>query len=292
MALTSPRGLLVPGPVARPSRYGLFSVAQPGDTSDGHWQAGLEFEDALCAGIRSTLLHCGEPSPEPAAKVPDPGPIYRSLDPFTLIGSYDCSTGGRRAGDAFDIATRRLLAREEQGVEEIFWTGITIDGTLSSSLATGDTDNTVTVTDVTGGTTLDPVTALDVLEEAMGTCVPGQGVIHVPLRAASTLASQFLVVPEGDTVHTHTGNLVAFGTGYPGTGPDNASVADGEAWLFGTGQVMVWKSDTFLTPPDVAAAVDRTVNDLTVFAERTYAVGFSCCLFAVRMFLTCCTGGG
>jgi hypothetical protein len=290
MALTAPRGLLVPGPQAVPARYGLFSVAQAGDTADGHWQAGLEFEDPLCAGIRSTLPHCGDPSPEPAAKEPDPGPIFRSVDPFTLIGSYDCSVGGRPVSQAFDIATRRLLAREEQGVEEILWTGVTVDGTLSSSLAGGDTDATVVVTDLTGASTLDPVAALDVLEEAMGTCVPGQGVIHVPYRAASTLSSRYLVVPEdvpaGTSFRTHVGNLVALGAGYPGTGPANIAVAANETWIFGTGQVMVWKGDVFLNPPEVAQAIDRILNNITVYAERTYAVGFSCCLFAVRMSLS------
>lgn len=291
MAITAPRGLLVPGPQARPSRHGLFSVAQMGDTSDGHWQAGLEFEDPLCGDVSSTMPHCGDSSPLPADKIPEPGPLFRTLDPFTLIGSYNCSAGGRRSQDAFDIARDRLIAREEQGVERVFWTGITVDGTVSSSLADGDDE--ISVTDVTGGGgALDPVTALDMLEEAMGSCVAGQGVVHVPYRAASTLASQFLVARDGDGMFTHTGQPVVFGAGYPGTGPANGAVATGEAWLFGTGQVMVWQGDTFLTPPNLAEAVDRTINDVTVFAERTYAVGFSCCLFAVKMFLTCCTGGG
>jgi len=290
MAIT-PRGLLVPGPQARPSRYGLFSVAQQGNTSDGHWQAGIEWEDTLCGDVYSTLPHCGEPSPEPAPKTADPGPLFRTADPFTLYGSYNCSTGGRRAQDAFDIARARLAAREEQGVELVLWTGITVDGTLSSSLATGDDE--ISVTDVTGsGGALDPVTALDLLEEAMGGCVPGAGVIHVPYRAASTLASQFLVAREGDGMYTHTGQSVVFGAGYPGSGPDNDAAADGEAWLFGTGQVTLWRGDPFLTPATLAEAMDRTINDVTVFAERTYAVGFSCCLFAVKMFLSCCTGGG
>jgi len=290
MAIT-PRGLLVPGPQARPSRYGLFSVAQQGNTSDGHWQAGLEFEDILCGDIGSTLPHCGDPSPDPAAKEAEPGPLVRNVDPFTLFGSYTCSTGGRRAQDAFDIARARLAAREEQGAERALWTGITPDGLLSSSLAYGDDE--LSVDDLTGvGGAYDPITALDVLEEAMGTCVAGAGVIHVPYRAASTLASQNLVVRDGDGMYTHTGQSVVFGAGYPGTGPSNSPVSDGEAWLFGTGQVMLWRGDAFLTPATLGEAMDRTINDVTVYAERTYAVGFSCCLFAVRMFLSCCTGGG
>jgi hypothetical protein len=213
------------------------------------------------------------------------------VDPFTLYGSYQCSTGGRRSQDAFTIASARLAAREEQGVERVFWTGITNDEVLGSSLADGDVAAGITVTDLTGGATLDPVTALDLLEEAMGTCVPGQGVIHAPARTSATLGSQFLVMETPGGAETHLGNRVVFGAGYPGTGPANVAVAADEAWLFGTGQVMVWRGEEFLTPENAAQAVDRTLNDITVFAEKTYAVGFSCCLFAVRMFLSCCLGG-
>jgi hypothetical protein len=290
MAIT-PNGLWVQGPRVRPARYGLFSVAQPGDTSDPHWMAGVSFEDTLCADIASTTAHCGDTSPMPGPKDIDGGPLFRLVDPFTVYGSYACGTGGRKASDAFAIASARLAAREELGVERVFWTGVTNDEVLGSSLADGDAAAGLSVVDLTGASTLDPVTALDLLEEAMGACIPGAGVIHVPLRAASSLASQFLVVRDGDSIYTHTGQSVVFGSGYPGTGPANVAVAANEAWLFGTGQIMVWRGDTFLTPELPAQAVDKTLNDITVFAERTYAVGFSCCIFAVRMFLSCCHAG-
>lgn len=290
MAIT-PQGLWLPGPRAVPARYGLFSVAQPGDTSDPHWQAGISWEDTLCADVASTTAHCGDASDEPSPKDTDGGPTFHLADPFTIYGSYDCSTGGRRSGDAFAIAAARLAAREELGVERAFWTGVTNDEVLGSSLADGDVAAGITVTDLTGGATLDPVTALDLLEEAMGTCVPGQGVIHAPLRASATLGSQFLVVESLGGATTHLGNPVVFGAGYPGTGPANVAVAADEAWLFGTGQVMVWQGESFMTPPDLAAAVDKVLNNVTVFSEKTYAVGFSCCVFAVRMFLSCCLGG-
>lgn len=293
MASITPRGLWVPGPAPRPRRGGLLTVAQVGDTSDPHWQAGLEFEDTLCVDIGATLSHCGDPSPDPMPKDPEGGPLFRQVDPFTLYGSYFCAVPGRPAQDAFDIAIARLNAKEEYGVERTFWTGVTPDGTLGSSLADGDAAAGIAVTDLTGGGgALDPITAMDVLEEAMGNCVPGQGVIHVPDRAASTLGAAFLLLagPDG-TYTTHLGNPVIFGAGYPGTGPANAVVADDETWLFGTGQVMVWQSEMFLTPELVPQAVDKVLNDVTVFAEKTYAVGFSCCVFAVRMFLSCCLGG-
>jgi hypothetical protein len=173
----------------------------------------------------------------------------------------------------------------------VLWTGVTNDEELGSSLAGGDAEAGITVTDLTGATALDPVSAVALLEEALAGCVPGAGVIHAPTLAAAPLGSQALLVTGPDGAYTRAGNQVVIGSGYPGTGPANAAVADGEVWLFGTGQVMVWRGDTFLTPPDLAASVDKVLNDQVVFAERSYAVGFSCCLFAVRMFLSCCLGG-
>jgi hypothetical protein len=262
------------------------AVAQSGDTGDPHWQAGLEWEDTLCEDVDATLPDCGDVSPTPV-KAPAGGPSFRVSDPFTIYGSYTCSTGGRRASDAFDIARARLLANEDRGVERVFWTGDATAGDVTPSLADGDPVAGITPTDLTpGGGAANAGVALGLLEGAMAGCVPGAGVVHVPFKAASVLASKYLVLDEGGRMMTQAGQTVVMGAGYPGTGPANASVAADEAWLFGTGQVKVWKGDVFMTPDLFPQAMDRTLNDVTVFAERTYAVAFSCCLFAVRMTLS------
>lgn len=68
------------------------------------------------------------------------------------------------------------------------------------------------------------------------------------------------------------------GTGTP-------AVADGEAWLFVTGPVKVVRGPKFFTPDrdDTEAAVDRLMNDVTVFAERNYGFQYECGIAAIRV---------
>jgi hypothetical protein len=282
MAITETRGLLVPGPRVIPRRFGLFSVTGVSNPADPHWQAGAEFEDALCVGVDTTLPVCGVVSP-PYNKTPEGGPEFRMTDPFTVYGSYECSTGGRSAQDAFDIARRRLDAWQEYGVESVLWTGTTAAGDVHPSLSDGDGAAFV-ATDVTPAAgAADAVSAMALLEGALADCTPGAGVIHVPYEAIPALKASALIIREGDSITTTTGQLVVAGAGYPVTGPAADVPAAGEVWIFGTGPVLVLGSDVFLTPDTLAAAVDRSINDVTVYAERTFAVGISCCLIAVLM---------
>lgn len=82
------------------------------------------------------------------------------------------------------------------------------------------------------------------------------------------------------------------GTGTP-------AVTAGESWMFVTGSIKILRGPKFNTPEpgDLAGAVDRLVNDITVFAERNYAFEYECGVAAVRVRLnTCCgcsdSGGG
>lgn len=289
MAITGLRGLLVPGPVATPSRYGLLSVAQDLSVTDPHWQAGLEFEDTLCVPAGSTLPHCGSSSPSPNPKDPEAGPDFRMADPFTLYGSYECSVGGRPVNSAFEIARARLLAREEIAAEKVLWTGVTAAGTVGPSFADGDGVDLSPVDLTPGSGAVDPVTGMGLLEAALADCAPGLGVVHVPPALAATLRFHNLLELDGSTYRTPMGNPAVLGGGYPGgTGPGGDTADDGEAWLFATGPIGFWRSEVFMTPDLPKEAIDRSFNNITVFAERTWALGISCCLLAVRVL----TAGG
>lgn len=291
MAITGVRGLLVPGPQLQVAKYGLLSVMQgPTTPIDVHWQAGLEFEDLYCENVSSTLPNCPEAVVE---KEPAGGPDSRFVEPFTLYGSYFCGTGGRPAGDAFSIARGRLFANEHRGVEEVFWTGLTDAGAVIPSLAFGDVAAGIVPVDVSPAGALDPVSAIAALESALAECLPGPGVIHANYGLGAYLAAQSLLTVNGDgTYSTPTGQLLALGAGYPGSGPNNIPIAPGETWVFATGPIIGWRSEIFMTPNEVGEAVDRSLNNITVFAERTWAIGFSCCIFAVRATLSCDCGSG
>ena len=281
MAIT-PRGLLVEGPDAVPGRYGLLSVVTPRSLTDPHWEAGLEFETDFCDLATSTLPDCGLAS-TPPVKEPDGGPMFHQGDPFTIIGSYECSVGGRSADQAFTIARTRLTAWEQNELERVFWSGVTPAGDVNPSLTNGDSEAGITPTDLSPvGVAGDAQAAIGALEAAMATCVPGLGIIHVPTVLAATLVSENLVKFDGTVYRSPMGHPVVFGSGYTNTGPGEVVPADGEAWMFATGPIAIWQGDVFLTPDSLAAAIDTTLNNVTVFAERTWAVGISCCLFAIR----------
>ena len=61
------------------------------------------------------------------------------------------------------------------------------------------------------------------------------------------------------------------GTGYNGAGPDGVVTA-GEPWIYATGAVGV-----AVSPSINITAIDRSINELTVFSENSAAAFFSPC---------------
>jgi hypothetical protein len=60
--------------------------------------------------------------------------------------------------------------------------------------------------------------------------------------------------------------------------------------MYVTGSIKVLRAPVFYTPDrnENSAAVDRQVNNITVFAERTYAIQQDCIVGAVRVLLQSC----
>lgn len=92
----------------------------------------------------------------------------------------------------------------------------------------------------------------------------------------------------GDTTFTDTGAVVPAAA--PPTEDTSNSAPVGESWIYVTGSIKVLRGPTFFTPNrgDDGGAVDRLVNDVTVFAERTYAIQQDCIIGAVRVLLQSC----
>lgn len=279
-----PSGLLVRGPRCIGSvRYGLLSVVDPVTPTDQHWEgSGVEWEDFLCATQSQSFLdYC--PPVSGFTKTATSDIDFCHADPFYVKGSFECSTGGRPVSEGFEIARQRLLTWENHEVERTFWTGISANGTVNPSLAFGNDTCGLTVTDLTPlAGAVDPTAAISILEEALTDFSACGGVIHAPYGFAAQLAQATLLEREGDRYYTPTGQSLALGAGYPGTGPANVAPGAAESWLFATGPIAIWRSNVFMTPNDVAEGVNRSVNNITVHAERAYAVGFSCPVIAVR----------
>lgn len=285
---TAPRGVLVRGPrPAAPIKYGLLNVVQPVTPEDPHWEvSGVEWEDFLCTTVESFIEDCPPATGHTKSKERDLK--FCASDPFIIKGSFDCSTGGRRVGDAFEIARQRLLNWEGHELESVFWTGLSANGVSNPSLAFGNDECEIDVFDLTPvGGPVDPVGGIATLEEALTDSVPNGGVIHVPYGLSAYLANFQLLVADGDRYYTPTGNAYVLGSGYPGSGPANVAAAAGTTWIYATGPVAVWRSDVFMTPTEISQAIDRQINDVTVYAERVYAVGYSCAVYAINVDLTC-----
>lgn len=288
MALFPGGSILVKSPrCTEPHKYGLLSVVTPFTPTDVHWQAGgIQWEDYLCGdGTETFIDNC--PPASGFTKPSERNLNFCVADPFVAVGSFDCSPVGRPAGEAFEIARRRLLAWEGRQVENSVWTGITANGTINPSFAFGNDQCEIVPVDVNPGGAVDPVAAFSLLESALGDEVACGGIIHVPVNLVSFLKAHHLLEVQGDELYSPSGYRVVAGNGYPGTGPANAAAAAGEAWIFATGPMLIARSVMMMVPESVAEGVNRQLNNITVRAERFYSVGFSCSLLAVRASLTC-----
>lgn len=285
----TPCGLYVPSPTITPNRWGLLDVVEPTTPEDGHWEGGITWDNNFCTDINSTVGFC--PIPEDGS---NPKTAHRDFeaccaDPFILYGSYNCPPPGRSAEEAFTIAKERLFIKEGRAAETVFWTGLTDGGTdINPCLAFGNNTCENPPIDLTAEAgPVGVVASIGVLESALGECSPGVGLIHANYGLASFLTSHRLIYQdENDGLITITGQKIVLGQGYPGTGPGNIPATPGTTWVFATGPMVVWRSEVFLTPERFTeGAMDFKLNNVKVYAERTYAVGWSCCLFAIQVDL-------
>lgn len=294
MALV-PRGFLVKSPSCdTPPPYSLLSSVTPTSISDPHWMAGpIEWEDFLCGeGLEAFIDLCPSGvippsgvSPTDFVKPAERNTQFCAAEPFVVVGSYECPPIGRPAGEAFEIARKRLLVWESHQVEETLWTGAIAnsDGFVSPSFAFGNPDCDILPVDINPTGSLDPVAAIATLEEALGDIVACGGTIHVPYGLLAYLARFNLLILEDGVYYTPSGVKVIAGHGYPGSGPANIPAVPGEVWVFATGPLVLVRGNVITVPDRLGEAVDRNINNVTVRAERFYAVGFSCVLLAVRV---------
>ena len=275
-------GFLVSSFKRQDRSHGILSAVEPVYLEDPHWQAGLEWETDCSVEASSTLPPCPEALEEKAV---DGGLLFCTAEPFTVMGSYKCSTGGRTAIEALNIATNRLRMNKEKSIERIFWTGTSAVGNVNPSLQGGNSSCGITPINLTPeDCPLSPVDGIAALESSIVECVPGGiGVIHLNFGVLAYIAAAHLLREVDGKFYTPTGQLIVAGAGYPGSGPSNIPSSPGTTWLFATGPLAVFASDIFFTPPHIDQAVERLKNDITFFAEQTFSVVWDCCVFAVQI---------
>jgi hypothetical protein len=271
--------------------YGLWDAVEQRTPGNPHWQQGVTWIER-CPDGGTTYDEClsvtgtGAP-PEPGAKADNVDQTDRGATPFTIFTEFDCAPVGLR--DAETVASDALARIEQQQVEAAFWTG-TVGGQtvafphLAANAEVLDSQQIVlqptATTCVTG---VDAAHALGALEDCLADCYAGQGVIHIPRIALPTLAAWGLVQARDGGLFTMAGNRVVVGGGYTGSGPDGTTPAAGSTWMFATGALFGYRGDVRMHSP--RDSIDRSANTMRMIAERTYVLGFECCLLAAHFEL-------
>lgn len=270
--------------------YGLWDAVQHPPAPD-HWMAGITFEER-CAVASTTYDECvvvtgvGSP-PAPDAKSATFVKSFRGAQPFTVFAEFDCSPVGLT--DAATVARDALARVEHRQVESAFWTGVAggvavVYPHLAADAQVLDTDGVVLQSAasvcVTG---VDVARGLGSLEDCLGDCYGGLGLIHVPRFALPTLEAALLVFERDGGLYTMSGNRVVVSDAYPGTSPSGAAPAAGTAWIYATGAAFGYRSDIrFFSPRE---SFDRSNNTMQMIAERTYLFASECCTQAALINL-------
>lgn len=262
--------------------YGLLSAVQPLPITTPHWQNGVTWRER-CEDIHVTYDECvavtgsGGPPPEPPVKTSTFTMKTRGATPFTVYTEFVCSPVG--SADAATAASEALGRKAPYAVERAFWTGLAENnvGIVYPHLAAATTvvdaqSITMQTVPVTGGV-MHPGDALGFIEQTLAACNNSVGVVHIPRRALPSFG--IYIQSNGGQLRTNGGNLVAAGSGYPGTSPSGAAPPTGQTWIYGTGQVFEAHSNVAVT--GVRDSIDRTNNTVTMIAERTYLLGWDCC---------------
>ena len=282
---------IVNPPAFAPLPYGLWDAAEH-PTLPAHWQQGVTWIDRCPVGDTTydeclTVTGAGSP-PEPPAKTDNVVQEFRGATAFTVFAEFDCSPVG--LSDAATIAEESLSRIEHAQVEAAFWTGAAggqpgiVLPHLASDAEVLDSNGivlqTVATVAVTGG---DVATVLGLLEDALDDCYGGEGVVYIPRFALPTFVASLLVQVVDGVLRTMSGNRVVVSGDFPGTSPAGASPAAGTSWIYATGPLFAYRSEVFAT--QTRESFDRAENTMKMIAERTYVLGFSCCLIAALVDL-------
>lgn len=200
--------------------------------------------------------------------------------PFAVYSSYTCGS----IGFSFDEVRQRVLTRlslqEQRAVESRLWQGNSSQGITGLFANATDLGSTSCVTE-----------AIEVLEQALADNAIVGGLIHARPGMSAHLANAVLLErPTPRTWTTPLGTPYVFGQGYDGTGPTGQAASASTEWMYASGRVLVWQDTEVFVPP-VGQTMDLTTNQVSVIAERIYAVAVECFVAAVQVPRGCVASG-
>lgn len=277
-------------------QFDLLSTATQLDPPDARWKMGITWEP-LCPESSGTYDPCtavvdnaeapGEATeaPAPPAKAATTEWQIRGATAFTAYSRIDCSPVGQWS-DLSETNQQALIRSESRFVETAFWSGVAGGQTvvfphLAADSEVSDGEDLLQPAATVITTDPQPIAVgIGMLEDAMRDCYPGVATLHMPIRLAALAAEASLLTSRsGKMFTTSVGSKVVIGD-YPGTAPDGSTPAAGTTWLYATGEVF-YARDREPTRFRAVESFDRNVNTMEVIAERTYVLGWDCCLFAI-----------
>lgn len=200
-----PTGTLhVAAPALVPRKRGLFSVAPPQSFGVPQERLGVVFETDACLAP-NTVTFSLESCLQTDEKSFDGFNFVDGGDATYIYAGIECTLMDQSFDEFAAQAKRRLENGRERATEQAFW---------ARTLAPRATDITP------GGTPVDVVTALGLLEEYAGLYYAGQPIVHATHQTAVQLADHHLIA--GD--ETATGSRLVIGAGYDSSvGADDSS---------------------------------------------------------------------
>lgn len=262
------------GPQLRPPRVSLLSAAEIVPMDSERWYARF---DLILEGCEDSRVRAVCPPLNASPQTYTAGGQSEEYQPYVLYATDKCSTfpSGR---EFYDRAQRKLLAGEAAALEEQLWTGLVGGVTIATNAHLADPTTTVITSTETS-----PQNALAVLDQRIGKCSAGQGMIHVRPQVMPQLLAARAVRREGNVYLTAMDTIVVPGRGYPGTGPTGQAVGATE-WMYGhPGIVQIRRGPVIRVGEDTNSSVyDRLVNDHLVIVQRVVNVALdnTCCVFA------------
>lgn len=278
-----PPQLLLQAPPAPPRPYGLFDVALgpmpfPSPASVG---GGVQYVPDTCED--DVFLYAMNCPPVSGTKTFSGVETAVSGGPFTVLTSYSCNV----IGYSFEEARQRVLTRmqlnEQRGVERRLWQGQTAAG-LGAIPGLFRSATTLSAAAC-------PTDAIAILEQTLADNGVVGGIIHArPYMSAHLSQAHIIVHGRGNQITTDRGIPIVYGEGYDGTGPANQPVSGSAEYMYASGRVLIWQDPEIFVPPP-GEVLNRSTNELTLVAERVYAVAVECGIWAIPVTRDCSTTG-
>lgn len=200
--------------------------------------------------------------------------------PFGVYTSYTCGSLGYSFAEVEQKVRTRMMLREQRAVERRLWQGVPAGGTGGLP---GQFQSATTLTAASCMTE-----ALVSLEQSLADNGVVGGLIHARPGMSAVMAQAHLIEkgPGRQTV-TRMGTPVVFGHGYNGTGPAGQPVTTTTEYLYASGRVLIWGSDTEVPP--IGQTMDRALNQIYTVAERIFVTIVECGVWAIQVTHDCTT---